>query len=168
MISALARDPFKLFVCATGLSLSVCACQAQDSAIQNFDYLTEARTGSSHLKLFEMQGECAVQLDDQQPQVLSIDYPCGFVRQDAESPAQTEHYEQAGRVFVIAGPIVDELDYSANSAVRPEHKCSNLGVALVLSDGALNVRPPESHELGFCHHLGFDEKTYYGYAFPVD
>jgi hypothetical protein len=150
------------------LGLSVCACQASNRSTEPFEYLTEARTSSHHLKLTRAQDKCAVQLDDQEPRILGIDYPCGFVRQDDESPAQSEYYEQAGRVFVSAGPIADDLDYPADAGVNPEHRCSNMGVALILTDGELELRDPKNIELGFCHHLGFDEKVFYGYAFPVE
>ena len=148
--------------------LSISGCQA-DNNVKSHGFLTVVKTEKYELELYARQGQCAVRLSDASvSELLDIPYPCGFVRAGAERIAQTYHYDDVGDVFVVAGPLADKNSYTDDSGVSPEHKCSDQGQAIIVRGGTLTTRPGEQVPLGFCHELGFDEKDYYGYAYPVD
>ena len=84
------------------------------------------------------------------------------------SAAQTYYYSGVGQVFIVAGPLADKQAYTENARVKVEHKCSNQGQAIIVQGDELIIRNSQQVPLGFCHHLGFDEKDYYGFAYPID
>jgi hypothetical protein len=123
----------------------------------------------SELEIYNQNGRCAVRLNGSpQRELLNISYPCGFVRIDKKLKAQTYYYKGVGQVFVIAGPIVDKSAYNKDSGVGFEHMCSNQGQAIIIHNDKLVLRENYDTPLGFCHYLGFDEKDYYGFAYPVN
>lgn len=158
----------KFVLTIAGLCLSISGCQVQNS-IANPDFLTVVKIEELKLTLHHRQGRCAIRInDDPQSVLLDIPYPCGFVRANEKLVAQTYQYEGVGQVFVVAGPLVDINAYTENAGVNPEHMCSNQGQAIIVQDGKLALRQSRYVPLGFCHHLGFDEKDYYGFAHPID
>lgn len=147
--------------------LSISGCQADNNS-KSQDFLTVVQMGKIELELYSQQDQCAIRFKGASvTKLLDIPYPCGFVRAGEELVAQSYHYEGVGDVFVVAGSLADKKSYTEDSGVSPEHKCSNQGQAIVVQGGTLVVRPGEHVPLGFCHELGFDEKDYYGYAYPV-
>lgn len=151
---------------AFGFSISTCQAGSYG---ENFQFLTVVKTEKLELEIYREKGQCAVRLDSLSKGVLlDIPAPCGFVRASKELKAQTYNYKGAGQVFVIAGPLADQKEYTNDAGVKPKHMCSNLGQVVIIQKGNIKVGPGQNVNLGFCHYLGFDEKDYYGFAFPVD
>ncbi len=164
METKICKSPILTF----GLLVFLSGCQA-DSSTTNFEYLLNAKIEEKELVIYNDNDSCAVRFNDSlQGELLGIPYPCGFVRANKKLEAQTYYYEKIGQVFVVAGSVADKSSYSKDSGVDFEHMCSNYGQAIIIYDNKLILR--ESHEtpLGFCHHLGFDEKDFYGFAYPVN
>lgn len=131
------------------------------------EYLTSATVGETSVELGSIDDSCAIKRRGETNWVkLDVSVPCGFVRASRERSAQTYFYDAVGHVLVVAGPRADVGEYAANGRVGPEHACSNEGQPIFVREKA--IRPGESKQLalGFCHHLGFDEKYFYGFAFP--
>jgi len=157
-----------LLLTITGFSFSISACLA-DNNRDKTDFLTIVKTETFSLALYEQQGRCAIRLNDSpKGTLLNIPYPCGFVRSSPIATAQTYYYDKVGQVFVIAGPLADKSDYTINIGVNIKHKCSNQGQAVIVQENNLILRKDQNVALGFCHHLGFDEKDYYGLAYPTN
>ena len=143
------------------------ACQAVGNA-EYKAYLTTAKIKNNSLVLINHQGKCAIKLNNAaQPIALNVPHPCGFVRTRENNPAQTYHYD-IGQVFVVAGPLASEAEHIKNPGVKYSYKCSNQGQAVILHKNKLIVRKNREIPLGYCHQLGFDEKDYYGFAYPVE
>jgi len=81
---------------------------------------------------------------------------------------QRYYYKDIGTIFIIASTHADKNSYRKDDAVKPEQMCSNKGQAIILNKGLLTIRKEATVKLGFCHQLGFDEKGFYGYAYPVE
>jgi len=153
---------------ATALLFSISACQATEETVQA-DFLTTVKTKEFNLELYNEQDRCAIKFNNApEGKLLNIPYPCGFVRATPTSTAQTYHYDDTGHVFVIAGPLADKSNYKTNDSVSAKHKCSNSGQAVIIKEGQLILQKGQHITPGFCHHLGFDEKDYYGFSHPVD
>ncbi len=149
------------------LSFSTTACNA-DEANKTQYFLTTATVKGQQLALHDQKGQCAIRFNKAvDSTVLKIPYPCGFVRSSSKKIAQTYYYKAIGNVLVIAGPAVKKSVYSEDDSVNPKHFCSNRGQAVIVQGSKLTLRKPETVALGFCHQLGFDEKSFYGYAYPV-
>ncbi len=164
------RDRAKsiLFLVTVFFYCSISACQAANH-IENTDFLTTAKTNEFDLKIYNQQGRCAIRINHApKGELLDIPYPCGFVRASKAPIVQTYHYEEVGQVFIVAGPLADKEDYKEDTGVNFKHRCSNQGQAIIIRDRKLILRKSQNIPLGFCHHLGFDEKDYYGFAYPID
>jgi hypothetical protein len=147
-------------------------CQASDESATQ-DFLTTFKIDDLKLELYSQQGQCAIRLNKATSSetinsVLAIPHPCGFVRRNKHAAVQTYYYKGVGHVFVVAGPSADKSAYTKDAGVKPEHLCSNQGQALILQGDVLKLRRGQYVPLGFCHHLGFDEKDFSGYAHPVE
>jgi len=149
------------------LSILIMACQAGDGKTSDL-LLATVEIDDLTLQLHSEQSQCAVQVGKSAIKLLSIPYPCGFVRAGKEQTVQAHYYEGIGHVLVVAGPLADKAAYTKDAGVSPEHQCSNHGQAIILHKGKLTLRKTQTVPLGFCHQLGFDEKEFYGYAYPVD
>ncbi|WP_141699142.1 hypothetical protein [Candidatus Thiosymbion oneisti] len=157
----------KLLPAIAGFLFSISACHASDNV--NPDFLTVVKIEKFKLELHRRQDRCAIRLNDvPKSELLGIPYPCGFVRVDERLTAQTYHYKGVGQVFVVAGPLADKKAYTESFGVKPEYRCSNQGQAIIVQENKLILRQAKYIPLGFCHHLGFDEKDYYGFAHPID
>lgn len=162
----------KLLLTMIGLFLLTSVCQASDESVSQ-EFLRIAQIDGLKLELYSQQDQCAIRLNKAtkdgttKSELLAIPYPCGFVRVNKNSSAQTYHYKGIGYVFVVAGPLVDKSAYTKDAGVKPEHLCSNQGQAIILQGNVLKLRQGQHVPFGFCHHLGFDEKVYYGYAHPL-
>lgn len=155
-------------VTLAALSFLFIACQADDGK-RNDRLLNTAKIDNLILQLHSKQGKCVLEVNgNNNSELLSVPYPCGFVRAGKEGVAQTHFYEEVGHVLVVAGPPVDNASYTKGSGVNPEHHCSNDGQAIIVNKGKIIQRKAENVPLGFCHYLGFDEKVFYGYAYPVE
>ncbi|VAW57170.1 hypothetical protein MNBD_GAMMA07-390, partial [hydrothermal vent metagenome] len=127
------------------------------------------KMGKLKLEVFNKKGQCAIRINNtKKDKLLNIPYPCGFVRSSKSLVAQTYNYKEVGQVFIVAGPMVDEKTYKNYDSVKPKHMCSNQGQAIIVQSGNLILRQDKNVPLGFCHQLGFDEKDYYGFAYPID
>ena len=132
-------------------------------------YLEQASTKNVKLELFNENGKCALRDNvTQNKYVLSITYPCGFVRTNKQMKAQTYFYKDIGNVFVVAGVLARESDYTVDDGVKPIHKCSDFGQSIIAHKGKVTLGKAQNIPRGFCHQLGFDEKDFYGFAYPVD
>ena len=163
----------KLLLKMIGLFFLTSVCQASDESVTQ-EFLRTAQIDDLKLELYSQQDQCAIRLNKATKGwttngewLLAIPYPCGFVRVNKNSSAQTYHYKGIGHVFVVAGPLIDKSAYTKDTGVKPEHLCSNQGQAIILQGKVLKLRPGQHVPFGFCHHLGFDEKVYYGYAHPL-
>ncbi len=150
----------------------ISACQAANHT-EHTDFLTLVKINELKLEIYDQQGRCAIRMNNAPnnaptSELLDIPYPCGFVRASKAPIAQTYHYQGVGQVFVVAGPLADKKDYKENAAVNFKHMCSNQGQAIIIRNSKLTLRKSQNIPLGFCHQLGFDEKDYYGFAYPVD
>ena len=151
-----------------GFCIFVSACQAGNN-IENFEFLTVVRMEKLEIEIFNQKGRCAIRVNSApKGKLLNIPYPCGFVRSNESLAAQTYHYEEVGQVFVVAGPVADKKAYKENTSVNPKHMCSNQGQAIIIRNSKLILRQSQNILLGFCHYLGFDEKDYYGFAYPIE
>lgn len=160
------KDSF--FLTLVGMFFFISACQAVNH-MENTEYLTIAKMKNYTLELYKQQGQCAIKLNNApKGKLLNIPYPCGFVRTSEIMSAQTYYYDGVGQVFVVAGPIEKKLAYNDASGVNFKHKCSNLGQAVIIQESNIFLRKSQKVPLGYCHHLGFDEKDYYGFAYPID
>ncbi|MCU7919556.1 MAG: hypothetical protein KZQ95_14550 [Candidatus Thiodiazotropha sp. (ex Epidulcina cf. delphinae)] len=131
--------------------------------------LTKAIIDEQALEVYSVENKCAIQFNEKgDSKLLSIPYPCGFVRASKEKVVQTHYYKGIGHVLVVAGPPADKTAYRGDVGVSPEHMCSNHGQAIILDKGEIILRKAQQVPLGFCHYLGFDEKVFYGYAYPID
>jgi len=158
----------RLLYIITGFFIFIPACQA-DNNIENFEFLTAVRMEKLKIEIFDQKGQCAIRVNSTpKGKLLNIPYPCGFVRSSESLAAQTYHYEEVGQVFVIAGPVADERAYKKNASVNPKYMCSNQGQAIIIRNSKLILRQSQNILLGFCHYLGFDEKDYYGFAYPIE
>ncbi len=159
----------KLLFTVFGFCFFISSCHSEIK-VGNFDYLTTVKVEKLKLELSSQKDRCSIRLNNlQKGELLDIPYPCGFVRAgETEIVAQTYHYDGVGHVFVVAGPIAEKEAYSKNSGVSFKHMCSNQGQVVIVQNGKLVLRKSQNVPLGFCHYLGFDEKDYYGFAYPVD
>ncbi len=159
----------KLLFTLFGFCIFISSCHSEIKA-GDFDYLTAVKVEKLKLELYSLKERCSIRLNNSQKgELLDIPYPCGFVRAgETAVVAQTYHYDGVGHVFVVAGPIADNKAYGKNSGVSYKHMCSNRGQAIIIQEGKLILRKSQAVPLGFCHYLGFDEKDYYGFAYPVD
>lgn len=139
------------------------ACHAGDLQLLN-----KIKSNNASLTLVNDKGTCAIEAGLLNKQRLDIPWPCGFVRSDKAMVVQSHHYTAVGQVFIIAGPPADKLEYQQNTGVTPDHMCSNYGQAIIYQKEKLTLRKAQNIPLGFCHQLGFDEKDYYGYAYPAE
>lgn len=155
--------PFQVVLPFVMLLIMTVACHADNQIL-----LTSIEHNNTSFKLFNDNGKCAIRLNNGTAKQLGIPWPCGFVRSDKKMVAQTHHYSKVGQVFIIAGPPAAKSDYHPNAGVTPDHLCSNHGQAIIYQTGKLILRKAQNIPLGFCHQLGFDEKDYYGYAYPVE
>jgi len=130
-------------------------------------FLTKISVNNENLELSDKDGNCAVKYN-QKLYPLNIQTPCGFVRVNKKMNAQKYHYKDIGTVFIIAGTAVAKNIYTEDDGVKSEHMCSNHGQAIIVNKGEIILRKEKMIKLGFCHQLGFDEKIFYGYAYPVD
>lgn len=152
-----------LVVFFMGLAFLSTACNA-DSAL-----LTVINIKNQKFELFNQQGKCTIKKrGGSSGKVLTIAYPCGFVRTSKKMNAQSYYYKGVGHVYVIAGTPAAKSVYSTGSSVKPEHMCSNEGQAIIINGKNIELRKNKIVALGFCHQLGFDEKDFYGFAYPVD
>jgi len=90
------------------------------------------------------------------------------VRANKKMNAQKYNYKDVGTVFIVASIPEKDMSYTEDDGVKPEHMCSNQGQALIINKDEVILRKKQTIKLGFCHRLGFDEKVFYGYAYPVD
>ena len=161
---------------ATFFCLSILACQAEtqkSNQVENksktiesihSDYLVSAEVKNLKLEVFPQQGICAIRLNNSSDIILlDIPYPCGFVHHK-KKPAQTYYYEGIGHVFAIAGPVASQKEYPEGGNVNFSHKCSMYGQPFIVNDNKLKLLKSQSNSLHFCHGLGFDEKSYYGFS----
>ncbi len=133
----------------------------------NNKYLKTTTSENNTLVLSNHNSMCAVKFKNKL-YTLNIPYPCGFVRSSKKMEAQKYKYKGVGTVFVVAGPAANKNSYTEDDSVKPVHMCSNSGQAIILSKGKITRRKEKNIKLGFCHQLGFDEKVFYGYAYPVN
>ncbi|MFC6631930.1 hypothetical protein [Microbulbifer taiwanensis] len=144
--------------------LYVSACQAKADP----GFLTLTSHNSIKLELYNQGGKCSIRVNGaSQGRELGVPYPCGFVRVNKKSGAQTYNYEGVGQVFVVAGPPAEREAYK-DSGVNYDHMCSNYGQSVIIQGEELTLRTSQNVSLGFCHLLGFDEKAFYGFAYPVE
>lgn len=130
----------------------------------DFEFLRTADGDGFALELSEEDDQCAISLEGSQETVpLGVPYPCGFVRANDEMKAQREYYDGVGHVFIVAGPLTCQQTYE-HVSTEPSMKCSDHGQAVMVNEGELKLRPKQHIPGLFCHHRGFDEKDYYGYA----
>ena len=134
----------------------------------NMELLTRIEHKGVAFTLTNDNGGGVIQVGASNKHRLDIPWPCGFVRSDKKMVAQTQYYEGVGQVFIIAGPPADKSEYHQNAGVIPDNICSNHGQAVIYQKDKLTPRKAANIPLGFCHQLGFDEKDYYGYAYPVE
>ena len=146
----------------------ISACQADTRTGEN-QYLTAITINGIDITLETVDEKCALHVaGDRHPVLLSIPAPCGFVRASEKMQVQTYYYEDVGHILIIAGPPADISAYTSDSGVEPKHLCSDYGQAVLLKGKQVTLRDPQTSPLAFCHQLGFDEKVYFGYAYPVD
>lgn len=151
-----------------GAIVSLCLYTSACRAVDDPDLLAVTESSSGKLELYNDKGKCAIRVNSSSEKVeLGIPYPCGFVRMDADSGAQTYRYQGVGQVFVVAGPPADRESYKG-SGVSYSHLCSDYGQAVIAGESGLTIRKSRNVPLGFCHLLGFDEKDFYGFAYPVE
>jgi hypothetical protein len=159
----------KLLLTTIGLCFSLSASLGSSDEAANQEFLTTVKLKDLKLELYSQQSQCAIRVNETtDTKLLDVPFPCGFVRANSTGAAQTYYYKGVGQVFVVAGPPVDKSAYTEDVGVIPEHLCSNQGQAIIIQDGALKLRQGQHVPLGFCHHLGFDEKDYYGFAYPIE
>lgn len=152
-----------------GLCLFILTSLGNSDESANPAFLTTVSLGDFKLELYAQQEQCAIRLNQiTNSQLLDIPYPCGFVRASKEGTTQTYYYKGVGHVFVVAGPPVDQSAYTEDVGVSPKHLCSNQGQVIIVQESMLKLRRAQHVPLGFCHHLGFDEKDYYGFAYPIE
>lgn len=145
-----------------GLVLLSISCNASSKV------LTVININSLKFELYNQKGKCAIkESGSSSGKELSIAHPCGFVRTSKKMNAQSYHYKDVGHVFVVAGTPATKSAYSNDDSVKPEHMCSNEGQAIIVNGKSLILRKSKKIALGFCHQLGFDEKDFYGFAYPV-
>lgn len=145
----------------------VASCHAETNP-EKLVYLTNVQLNKKKLHLYLEGSKCTIKFEGKSNSInLDIPYPCGFVQKTIKKGAQTHFYKGIGHVYVVAGPLAEVESYKKNGSVKPKHKCSNWGQAIIIDGIKIKVRPSKKISLGFCHYLGFDEKVFYGYAYPV-
>lgn len=156
-----------VFSIAISLCPAASSCHA-DTSTKSRDLLTRTKLDGNTLDLHNKDNHCAIQVHSN-ADVLTLDipYPCGFVRTDRGSGAQTHYYDNVGHVLVVAGPPVEPEEYTEHGSVSAEHLCSDHGQPVFVKEGQLTAGKGEQSSRGFCHLLGFDEKVFYGFAHAV-
>lgn len=168
----MAKRPL-FFVCifAPVIAFSVDVFAGQGNGT-SYNYLTFANQHDPELTLETENGRCIVSIGDAGSSVpLGVQGPCGFVRSGDEPVPRSFFYEEVGRVYIIAGPVVEDAAYNSDTnthKAKREHECSHHGQAIVVSGREIQPRPAEMREFAFCHENAPDEKVYYHYARSVD
>jgi len=147
--------------------LSACLLLTTTSCNASNQFLTKVTESDYTLELFNYNQQCTLKYN-KKTYPLNINFPCGFVRANNQMNAQKYHYKDVGTVFIVASAPEKDKTYTEDDGVKPEHMCSNQGQAIIINKGEVILRKEQTIKLGFCHQLGFDEKVFYGYAYPVE
>jgi hypothetical protein len=141
----------------------------QGNSDSGAELLVAASVGGTDLILGSVEGICAIRKTEEETWTqLSVSTPCGFVRTRQDNPAQTFFYDGVGHVLVIAGRPAAASEYAKDGRSGPQHICSDEGQPVFVREGALRIGARSSGKNAFCHLLGFDEKDFYAFAFPLD
>ncbi len=158
---------YKIFYTSIASLLLVASCQATNEE-HPIALVTDANVAGTKLTLDDNAGTCSLTVIDSSVQNLDIPYPCGFVHYENKQDALIFNYPDVGDVLIVAGPPAAATEYKQFDWLKPTLMCSSYGQALIVKGKEVTLRKSENIELGFCHNSGFDEKTFYGYAYPVN
>lgn len=158
---------YKFFFASIASLLLVASCQAANEEY-SIPLVANASTAGTELALENNSGKCSLKVGESSVQALNIPYPCGFVHYENKQDALIFNYPDVGDVLIVAGPPAAAIEYKKFDWLKPGLMCSNHGQAIIVKGKDVTLRKSENIELGFCHNSGFDEKTFYGYAYPVN
>lgn len=169
----------QLRVATVTVAMSVLPCLSamagSGNATSYDDYVTRTELTDPPLELANHDGDCMIRVGtDGQWQAVGIDGPCGFVRRGTPK-AQSYVYEDVGRVFLIAGPVIQKHHHMTDEDEDPPPspggratQCSDQGRPLIFNDGELVWRDKRGTRgvSSVCHEGGPDEKIFYMFAHP--